>query len=94
MNKPKYASMVSIALLLPVLGGLLMFTLIYLFPMWRDSIVIYAVYALLITMLGLVIPYGFLKAFSIAAHEWDPHEGELHFKDMGKDKDQLKKTLP
>lgn len=94
MNKMRYGSMLGLAVGIPVLGAMLMYALIHFFPMGRDSWLIYSLYAVLIIFLGLIIPYGFLKAFSIAAHEWDGQEKELKIEDIPKDKEQLDKNLP
>jgi len=94
MNKPRYASMVTITLLLPFVGAAVMYAIIFAFPMGQDSIISHFIYTLIIITLGLGIPYSFLKSFSIAAHEWDEHEPELHIEDLPKDKDDYENTLP
>jgi hypothetical protein len=94
MNKQKYASMVALTLLLPVVGALIMYGLIFAFPMGEDAMISHIVYTIIIITLGLLVPFGFLKAFSIAAHEWDSNEQELHLEDMPKDKEQYTNTIP
>jgi hypothetical protein len=90
MDKPKYFSMVALVVLLPIVGSTIMYFSIYAVPMTDHPSYRYVVYTALVIALGLLVPYFMLKAFSIAAHQWDPREKELHMKDLPKDKDQAK----
>ena len=89
MNKPKYISNLALLVLLPIIGATVMYALIFAFNKAPDSTLAAGVYSVIIIFLGLAVPYWMLKAFSVAAHEWNPREKELHLVDLPKDKEQM-----
>ncbi len=81
----KYIFIIALAIAAPVVGYLVMYAI----PISETNIFYHVAYTIILTLLGLCIPYLMLKFAMHGAHIRNPQEHELEISDIPKDQDQL-----
>lgn len=83
------AYVIPLMITIVLVGAGAMYWLIYAFPMDDESMVLHTVYAVVMIVLGLAIPYWVLKLGIHRAHLQNPQEKEMELSDIPKDRQDM-----
>ena len=82
-------AVIGAVLVLGAAGYTVMYLLTYTVPMGHTSGFNQALYAFVLIIIGLAVPYWILKLVLHEAHKRDSSEKEITLKDIPKDKEEL-----